>query len=155
MPLNDSEIKFLGDTQNFDEKTFKELFNDFQIKSIELSIDSPKALLEMSDEELLDWVHKLDDFVRVVKVAATSSRVKLEDRKLQLSQEQRAALDKLDRAYKPKTVKIVKEKKEAKERAKEYDWATTPELKRVAAVMKLLGLTREDAEAWIKEQKKG
>ena len=153
--LNDFDVRFITDKQNFDEQTYKELFNDFQLKGIKLEIAAPKALVEMTDEELLDWVHKMDDFVRLAKVASTSSRVRLEDRKLTLSIEQRAAMEKLDRAYKPKTVKVVKEKAEKKEaKIKVDDWATTPELKRVAATMKILSMTREEATQWIADQKK-
>ena len=151
-PLNDNNVKFISDRQNFDENTYKTLFNDFQLKGVKLEIDSTKALVEMSDEELLAWVHLMDDFVRVAKVASTSSRVRLEDRKLQLTLEQRAAIEKLDRQYKPKTVRIAKEKKEAKPKADE--WANTPELKRVAATMRILQMTREEAEQWIADQKK-
>jgi hypothetical protein len=151
--LSDFEVKFISDKQNFDEQTYKELFNNFQLKPTQIGIDSVKSLTEMNDEELLDWVHKMDDFVRLAKVASTSARVRLEDRKLTLTIEQRAAIEKLDRAYKPKTVRAeAKEKKEAK--VKVDDWATTPELKRIAATMKILGMSREEATTWIEDQKK-
>jgi hypothetical protein len=153
-PLNDDNVKFITDRQNFDESTYKTLFNDFQLKGVDLKITSPKALVEMTDEELLAWVHLMDDFVRIAKVASTSSRVRLEDRKLQLTLEQRQAIEKLDRQYKPKTVKAEKEKKEKVVKEAKDAWADTPELKRVAATMKILDMTREEAETWIADQKK-
>lgn len=148
--LDDKDVKFITDKANFDEQTYKDLFNGFQLKRTELSISNEKALLEMSDTELLDWVHKMEDFVRLAKVASVSARVRLEDRKLQLSEQQREALAKLDRQYKPKTVKEkpAKEKKE-----KEPSWKpVTPYEKKVAAAMKILGMTKEAAMAWVTEQ---
>lgn len=151
--IEDKDLHFLDAStkQGYEDSTFKELFNAFQLKPIDLTIKSEKALMEMSDEELLAWVHKMDDFIRVTKVASTSARVRLEDRKLQLTNEQREALAKLDRAYKPRVAKVERVKKEKVE--VEGAWRpVTAEEKKVAAAMKILGMSKEDAEAWVAAQ---
>jgi hypothetical protein len=148
--LNEDDAKFLTDRQNFDEKTYIELFNAFQLKPTNLDIQNVKSIIEMDDKELLDWVHKLDDFVRIVKVASTSARVALENRKLQLSIEQREALAKLDRQYRPKTVKPENVRKA---KTTEPKWIpVTANDKKVAAAMKILRMSKEDAEKWVAEQ---
>jgi len=90
----------------------------------------------------------MEDFIRVAKVASTSARVTLEDRKLKLTVEQANALAKLDRSYRPKTVKEAKIAKE-----KPLGWVpSTPEEKKIAATMKILGMSKEEATEWIQQQ---
>ncbi len=150
VPLSAEDVKFISDRQNFDEQTYMELFNGFVLKPTDLSLKSEKALVEMTDVELLDWVHKMDDFVRLAKVAATSARVRLEDRKLQLTEKQREEMAKLDRQYKPKTVK---ERAPREAKTKEPAWKPVTEAeKKVAAAMKILGMTKEAAEVWVAAQ---
>lgn len=136
-----------GQMQDFDTETYRTLFNGYLKDPTQLAISNEKPIVEMSDEELTAWVFKLEDFIRTAKVAKQAARVTLEDRRLQMTEEQRKKQRMLDLKYKPATVK-----KESPKKAR--GGSSTPKLsieeKTINAAIDLMGMTREKAIAWCK-----
>lgn len=147
------EDRLSGSSPTFDDETYRKLFNGFVVDPTSLQVTSDKPVVQMTDEELMIWIHKLDDFIRVTKLAQQASRVNLEDRKLKYTTEQREALERLDRKYKPATLDESKLRKIKQAKVKEPELKPKNEWeKRVFAAMKILEMTREAAEVWVTAQ---
>lgn len=149
-PLADDAARMVGTGMNFDTDTYRTLFNGFLKDPTQLAISNEKALLEMSNEELTAWINKLEDFVRIAKVAKQAAHVTLEDRRLQMTEEQRAEQRRLDLKYKPATVASAP-KKERKSSGKAK---LTAEQKMINATIDLLGCDKLKAIAWLKAKSK-
>jgi hypothetical protein len=135
---------------NFDTETYRMLFNGFLKSPTELNISSEKSIGEMDNEELTSWIYKLEDFVREAKVAKQAARVTIEDRKLQMTEEQRKKQREIDNKYKPAApVRATSSKTKAKKGTKAK---LTEEEKRIKACMDLMGKSEADAIAWLKEK---
>jgi DNA repair exonuclease SbcCD nuclease subunit len=139
----------VGTGMNFDTDTYKELFNGFLKDPTQLAISGEKPIVEMSNEELTAWINKLEDFVRIAKVAKQAAHVTLEDRRLQMTEEQRAEQRRLDLKYKPATVKTAP-KKERKTSSKKL----SPEQKMISATIDILECDKAKAISWLKAKGK-
>ncbi|MHA2303406.1 MAG: hypothetical protein ACXACD_20900 [Candidatus Thorarchaeota archaeon] len=143
-----AEARKVGIGEPFDTEKYRQLFNGFLKDPTVLNISSEKSVAEMDNEELTAWIYHLDEFVRDAKVAKQAARVTLEDRRLQMTEEQKKIQYELDKKYKPATparvsAKAPKAKKGTKEKL-------TEEQKRIKAAMDLMGLSEEKAIEWLK-----
>jgi hypothetical protein len=142
--------RMVGASGEFDTETYKQLFNGFLVDPTILNISSEKAISQMDNEELTAWIYKLEDFVRTAKVAKQAARVTIEDRKLQMTEEQKKKQRELDNKYKPATPSKAKASKT--KAAKGTKAKLTEEEKRIRACMDLLTLSETDAIAWLKSK---
>lgn len=141
-----SNVRKYGVGGQFDTETYRILFNGFLKDPTELNISCEKSVAQMNDEELTSWIYKLEEFVKVAKVAKQAARVTIEDRKLQMTEKQKATQLELDRKYKPATPK-----KAAPTKAKGASKAKlTEEQKKIKAAMDLLSLDEAGAILWLK-----
>ena len=145
-----AETRKLGIGETFDTKLYEELFIGFSKDPTVLNISSEKSVSQMDNEELTAWIYKLDDFVRVAKVAKQAARVTIEDRKLQMTEEQKKKQAALDRQYKPATPKRASAKAPAAKKGTKAK--LTEEEKRIKAVMDLLNLDELKAIEWLKSK---
>jgi hypothetical protein len=145
-----AETRKAGIGEPFDTEKYRTLFNGFLKDPTVLNISSEKSVAEMSNEELTAWIYHLDEFVRDAKVAKQAARVTLEDRRLQMTEEQKKIQYELDKKYKPATparasAKAPKAKKGTKEKL-------TEEQKRIKACMDLMGFDEAKAIEWLKSK---
>ena len=145
-----ADARKVGIKEPFDTEKYRILFNGFLKDPTILNISSEKSVNEMDNEELTSWIYKLDDFVRDAKVAKQAARVTIEDRKLQMTEQQKKKQLELDRKYKPPTPARASAKPpKAKKGTKEH---LTEEQKRIRAAMDLLGFEESKAIEWLKEK---
>jgi hypothetical protein len=145
-----AEARKVGIGEVFDTEKYRQLFNGFLKDPTVLNISSEKSVGEMNNEELTAWIYKLDDFVRDAKVAKQAARVTIEDRKLQMTEEQKKKQYELDKKYKPATPKRVSAK--APKAAKGTKAKLTEEEKRIKACMDLMGFDEAKAIEWLKSK---
>ncbi len=134
---------------SFDNDLYRELFNGYVKDPQKLAISADKPVGEMSGEEITDWFYKLEEFVRYARVAKQVTRITIEDRLLQATDDQKKKQRELDRLYKPvEQVKVKAPGKSAKSSSKKL----TDEEKKIKAAMDLLGMNEEKAIEWLKSK---
>jgi hypothetical protein len=132
----------------FDTETYRILFNGFLRDPTELNISCEHSVSEMDNEELTAWIARLEEFVKVAKVAKQAARVTIEDRKLQMTEEQKKKQLELDRKYKPAVaIKAVKTKSGKTPKAK-----ISHEEKLIKTAMDMMSFDETAAIAWLKEK---
>ena len=143
-----ANIRKYGVDGEFDTETYRQLFNGFLIDPTILNISTKKPISQMDNEELTAWIYKLDEFTRTAKVAKQAARVTIEDRKLQMTEDQKKKQYELDKKYKPQApARASKTTKSKTPKSK-----MTEEEKRIKACMDLMGKNETDAIAWLKEK---
>ena len=134
----------------FDTEQYNQLFCGFSKDPTVLNISSEKSVSEMTNEELTAWIYKLDDFCRDAKVAKQAARITIEDRKLQMTEEQKKKQRELDKKYQPATPKRASAKAPAAKKGTKAK--LTEEEKRIKACMDLMGYDEAKAIEWLKSK---
>jgi uncharacterized protein YcnI len=101
-----------------------------------------KLVVNLTNEEILERIHKLEKFVRHTRTRISKDKDELAHRKEKMSKSERDALEIKDRAYKVKPV-VETEKPKAVPKSKEE--------KAIDALMAAMGFTREQAINFMKK----
>lgn len=136
----DPPPKVSGDSPDLSTEEYVKVFNKIVNEGEELGYHLP-AVKDLTPEELVDHINLLSKFATRVRVAKQAAKVTLEAKRIHLSKEEKEALKIRDMQYKPAkqvTESTAKKPRRASGTAKYED--------AIDGMMKLMGLTREQAE---------
>lgn len=138
--LEQDGIRISGAEPDLTEQEYRELFLRITDQGEELSYHLP-AVKDLSPEELVDHVNLLTKFSIRVRIAKQTARVQLDAKRITLSEEHKKALKLRDMQYKPKPAPSEEKAPRAKRAA-----GTAKVEDAVENIMRIMGLTREQAE---------